>query len=182
MVDNKAEALKETKQFQPNTNYKRGDSIDLGGVVLWAKYNFKSTDSFDPKDWSNKNTEPKDRIVIYFNNPKFFDKPVTKEEAKPIEIDITDLVKEKLDSSDVQAIAKCFRGLIGTTENEDGTVGSYTTRASLSWDDSTNLCNNIKRISESSIVNQKQLESVNSLLSREINDFFHRAFDDIWYL
>lgn len=181
MVDNKAEALKETKQFQPNTNYKRGDSIDLGGVVLWAKHNFKSEESFDPKDWSNKNTEPKDRIVIYFVSPKTLDKPVTREEAKPIEIDITDLVKEKLDSNDVQAIAKCFRGLVGTTENEDGTVGSCVTRASINWDDSANLYNNIKRISETSIVNQKQLESVNSLLSREINDFFDRAFKDIWY-
>lgn len=181
MVEDKAEALKETKQFQANTNYKRGDSIDLGGVVLWAKHNFKSAESFDPKDWSNKNTEPKDRIVLYFTPPKTLDKPATREESKPIEIDITELVKEKLDSDDVQAIAKSFRGLVGTTENEDGTVGKCTTRASINWDDSANLYNNLKRISETSIVNQKQLDSVNSLVSREINDFFNRAFQDIWY-
>lgn len=155
-----------SKEFSKNTKYKLGDKIEIGGITLYAKHDFESSDSFDPADWSNVDLTPKSSIRMCFTKNKV---GYVNEPGEKIEIDITDLLKEKLGVQDISLIKREFSGVRFMEVRGDDVDEDI--RYAVGWDETEYLRERAEKILSAVIVNQKQFNSINDLMINEFVDW-----------
>ncbi len=209
MVDNKADAVKETinsnkevKFFQSNHEYKFGDQIHLftgnpeeykngsdcsdNWPVVFARYDFKSGDKYDPADWTTQDPTPREKIELVFRAPTV----KSAKEGKDIRIDITELLEEYFneenmgitDEHPLSYAAPNFKGLYYEGV-KNGKVVKVQNSGAVTSESIHDLNSAIQQLFETSLVNQRQLESTSSMARRLFRDFENRTllpiFEDL---
>lgn len=196
MAENKAKAVKQansnkTGYFQSNHEYKCGDSIlifvgnptDLAKGIesssdwhkVYARYNFKSKEQYNPADWTDNDPTPREKVVLKFKNPNVRQ---ASREAE-IEIDITDLLKEYFNREDMSLndehplkyVIPYFKEMTYSGVDEANKLAAVRNSINVNYQSVEDLRRSLQELFETSLVNQRQLDAIGSTTDRFFRDF-----------